>query len=149
MQVEARLPEHIVMRALRHLEQGYRTRHHRRLPASNIAARARKVHRSVGCALEPREREGQDPDPLHATIEEFAADGYTHVEAELPALPCNPSLATQPASQNLVGAYAGTGLARRLRCADAESLVLSIKPWRQTDASGRPSASQAIRKCRL
>jgi len=26
-------------------------------------------------------------DPLHATIEEFAAEGYTHVEAKLPVVP--------------------------------------------------------------
>ena len=36
-------------------------------------------------------------DPLHATIEEFAAEGYSHIEA-LPAVPRDPIAANRRAS---------------------------------------------------
>ena len=42
-------------------------------------------------------------DPLHATIEEFAADGYTHVECYLPAMPHDEAEADQLASSSLDG----------------------------------------------
>jgi len=44
-------------------------------------------------------------DPLHATIEEFAAEGYTHVECFCPR--CRVIYASdEPASENLDGTHA-------------------------------------------
>ena len=65
-------------------------------------------------------------DPLHATLEEFAADGYTHVEANCPR--CR-VIRLRPIDQlpKICMGLTLDGLARRLRCAE----------WRQTDASGR------------
>ena len=55
---------------------------------------------------------------------------------QLPALPRDPPSANRSASENLDGAYV-RWLARRLRCAECGGPLLSVKPWRQTDASGR------------
>ena len=57
--------------------------------------------------------------PLHATIEEFAAEGYTHVEANCPRCRVIRLTANRPASENLDGAHARLARApaamRRLR----------------------------------
>ena len=45
-------------------------------------------------------------DPLHATIEEFAAEGYTHVECFCPRCRMIRLQANELASQNLDGADA-------------------------------------------
>ena len=76
-------------------------------------------------------------DPLHATLEEFAADGYTHVEANCPR--CR-VIRLRPIDQlpKISMGLTLDGLARRLRCAECGGTLLSVKPWRQTDASGRP-----------
>ena len=65
-------------------------------------------------------------DPLHATLEESN---------------CPRSRCDLPSADQLPKISMGLtldGLARRLRCAKCGGLLLSIKPWRQTDASGRP-----------
>ena len=87
-----------------------------------------------------QERDGS-MDPLHATIEEFAADGYTHVEANCPR--CR-VIRLRPIDQlpKISLGLTLDGLARRLRCAKCGGSLLSIKPWRQTDASGRPWATR-------
>jgi hypothetical protein len=56
--------------------------------------------------------------PLHATIEEFAAHGYTHIEWPISYLP--------RISMGLTVAQ----LSARLSCAESGGLVHSIKPWR-------------------
>ena len=43
-------------------------------------------------------------DPLHATIEEFAAEGFTHFECHLPALPRDEVEADELAPSHLDGA---------------------------------------------
>jgi len=75
-------------------------------------------------------------DPLHATLEEFAAEGYTHVEANCPR--CR-VIRLRPIDQlpKISMGLTLDALARRLRCAKCRGPLLSIKPWRQTDASGR------------
>ena len=62
-------------------------------------------------------------DPLHATLEEFAADGYTHVEANCPR--CR-VIRLRPINQLpkiSMGLTLG-GLARRLRCAECGGPLL-------------------------
>ena len=76
------------------------------------------------------------PPPLQATIEEFAADGYTHVECLCPR--CR-VIRLRPMSWLPKISMGRTldALARRLRCADCGGPLQSVKPWRQTDASGK------------
>ena len=75
-------------------------------------------------------------DPLHATLEEFAAEGYTHVEANCPR--CR-VIRLRPIDQlpKISMGLTLDALARRLRCAECGGTLSSVKPWRQTDASGR------------
>jgi hypothetical protein len=75
-------------------------------------------------------------DPLHATIEEFAADGYSHVECFCPrcrVIRLRPVVWLPKISMGLTLAQ----LSQRLRCADCGGPLQSVKPWRQTDASGK------------
>ena len=75
-------------------------------------------------------------DPLHATLEEFAAEGYTHVEANCPR--CR-VICLRPVDQlpKISMGLTLDALARRLRRAECGGTLLLVKPWRQTDASGR------------
>ncbi len=75
-------------------------------------------------------------DPLHATIEEFAADGYTHIEANCPRCRVIRLRAINQPPKISMGLTLDK-LARRPRCAECGGPLLSVKPWRQTDASGR------------
>jgi hypothetical protein len=68
-------------------------------------------------------------DELHATIEEFAAEGYSHVEANCPR--CRKTRLT-PIDQ-LPKISMG-----RLRCAECCGPLLLVKPWRQADELGQP-----------
>ena len=52
--------------------------------------------------------------PLHATLEEFATEGYTH---QLPALLRETIAGNRPACENLDGTYARQ-ISTRLRCAN-------------------------------
>jgi hypothetical protein len=75
-------------------------------------------------------------DPLHATIEEFAADGYTHVECFCPR--CR-VIRLRPMSwlPRISMGLTLDALARRLRC-ECGGPLQSVKPWRQT---AKPSRS--------
>jgi len=76
-------------------------------------------------------------DPLHATIEEFAAEGYTHIECFCPR--CRVirlrSMSWLPRiSMGLTLAQ----LSSRLRCAECSCALQLVKPWRQADVLGKP-----------
>jgi hypothetical protein len=68
-------------------------------------------------------------DPLHATIEEFAADGFTHV-----ACYCPRCRMTRLRLISLLPRISlGLTIAQpsvRLRCAECGGQLLSVKPWR-------------------
>jgi hypothetical protein len=76
-------------------------------------------------------------EPLHATIEEFAADGYTHVECFCPrcrVIRLRPMSWLPRISMGLTLAQ----LSQRLRCAECGGPLQSVKPWRQEDILGKP-----------
>lgn len=75
--------------------------------------------------------------PLHATIEEFAAEGYTHVEANCPrcrVIRLRPIGALPKISMGLTL----DALARRPRCAECGGPPLSVKRWQRVDELGKP-----------
>jgi hypothetical protein len=74
-------------------------------------------------------------DSLHATIEEFAADGYTHVEANCPR--CRVIL-LRPIDQlpKISMGITIAQLSARLRCAECAGPRQSVKPWRMEYALG-------------
>jgi hypothetical protein len=81
-------------------------------------------------------------DPLHATIEEFAAEGYTHVESSCPrcrVVRLRPMEWLPRISMGLTIAQ----LSERLRCADCGSQLHSVKPWRMEDTLGKPVGRRA------
>jgi hypothetical protein len=68
-------------------------------------------------------------DPLHATIEEFAADGYTHVQGYCPrrrVIRLRPISYLPRISMGITIAQ----LSARLRCLECGGPVHSVKPWR-------------------
>jgi len=76
-------------------------------------------------------------DPLHATIEEFAADGYTHVECFCPRCRMTrlrPINWLPRISMGLTIAQ----LSERLPCAECGGQLHSVKPWRMVDVLGKP-----------
>ena len=76
-------------------------------------------------------------DPLHTTIEEFAAEGYTHVECYCPR--CRMTR-LRPISW-LPSISMGLTIAQlsvRLRCAECGGQLHSVKPWRLEDVLGKP-----------
>ena len=85
----------------------------------------------------PRLKIARMPSPLHATIEEFAAEGYTHVECFCPrcrVIRLKPMSWLPKISMGLTL----DALARRLRCADWGGPLQSVKPWRLADVLGKP-----------
>ena len=83
-------------------------------------------------------------DPLHATIEEFAADGSTHVECHCPRcrmIRLRPISWLPRISLGLTIAQ----LSARLRCAECGGQVHSVKPWRLEDVIGKPPSGQTRR----
>ena len=76
-------------------------------------------------------------DPLHATIEEFAAEGYTHVECFCPR--CR-VIRLRPMSwlPRISMGLTLDALAQRLRCAECGGPLHSVKPWRLEDVLGKP-----------
>ena len=75
--------------------------------------------------------------PLHATIEEFAAEGYTHVECFCPrcrVIRLRPMSWLPKISMGLTIAQ----LSERLRCAECGGPLQSVKPWRHADVLGKP-----------
>ena len=76
-------------------------------------------------------------DSLHATIEEFAAEGFTHVECHCPrcrVTRLRPISWLPRISLGLTIAQ----LSERLRCAECGSELRSVKPWRMADTLGKP-----------
>ena len=76
------------------------------------------------------------------TIEEFAAEGYTHVESSCPrcrVIRLRPMEWLPRISMGLTIAQ----LSERLRCADCGSQLHSVKPWRMEDALGKPVGRRA------
>jgi hypothetical protein len=74
---------------------------------------------------------------LHATIEDFAADGYTHVECFCPRCRMTrlrPIGWLPRISMGLTIAQ----LSERLRCAECGGQLHSVKPWRMGDVLGKP-----------
>ena len=63
-------------------------------------------------------------DPLHATIEEFAADGYTHVECYLPSMPRDEAEADQLAPSHLDGPHHRTAIRAASLCGVRRSASL-------------------------
>src|SRR5262245_31112875 len=73
-------------------------------------------------------------DPLHATIEEFAADGYTHVKCYCPRcrmIRLRPISWLPRISMGLTIAQ----LSARLRCAECGGPLHSVKPWLRANAN--------------
>ena len=68
-------------------------------------------------------------EPLHATIEEFAAEGFTHIECFCPR--CRMTR-LRPISwlPHISLGLTIAQLSARLRCASCGSSVQSVKPWR-------------------
>jgi hypothetical protein len=83
-------------------------------------------------------------DPLHATIEEFAAEGYTHVECYCPrcrVIRLMPISWLPRISMGLTIAQ----LSARLRCAECSGPVHSVKPWR--GSAGEAAWAQRLKFC--
>ena len=73
---------------------------------------------------------------IHATIEEFVAEGYTHVECFCPAVSSDTAAADELATPNLDGPY--TRCSRvAARCAEGGGPLPSVKPWRQAGVIGK------------
>src|SRR6476620_11495222 len=68
-------------------------------------------------------------DPLHATLEEFAADGYTHVEPNCPRCRMIRLRGIDQHPKISMGLTLDA-LARRLRCAECGGMLPSVKPRR-------------------
>jgi hypothetical protein len=75
--------------------------------------------------------------PLHATIEEFAAEGFTHVQCYCPR--CR-TIRLRPISwlPRISLGLTIAQLSSRLRCAECGRQVHSVKPWRVNDLIGKP-----------
>jgi hypothetical protein len=75
-------------------------------------------------------------DFLRATIEEFAAEGYTHVEhcPRCRATRLRPTPWLPRISLGLTIAQ----LSARLRCAECGGPLHSVRPWRVEDLLGKP-----------
>ena len=88
-------------------------------------------------------------DPLHATLEEFAADGYTHVEANCPR--CR-VIRLRPIDQlpKISLGLTLDGLARRLRCAECGgTLFRSSRGGRRMLAGDRGGGAADFRTVRF
>jgi hypothetical protein len=76
-------------------------------------------------------------DPLHATIEDFAAEGFTHIECHCPPMSDDKAKADQLAPSHLSGAnYRATVRASPLLGVGGQ--VHSVKPWRLEDVLCQP-----------
>jgi hypothetical protein len=75
--------------------------------------------------------------PLHATIEEFAAEGFTRTSRPIADAVGRSRLRRIDQLPKISLGLTLDALARRLRCVECSGPLLSVKPWRQTDASGR------------
>ena len=76
-------------------------------------------------------------DPLHATIEEFATEGFTHVKCYCPRcrmIRLRPISWLPRISLGLTIAQ----LSARLRGVECGGQLHSVKPWRLEDVLGKP-----------
>ena len=76
-------------------------------------------------------------DSLHTSIEEFAADGFTHIECNCTrcrVTRLRPMKWLPRISMGLTVAQ----LSERQRCAKCGGPVHSVKPWRMEDVIGKP-----------
>jgi len=76
-------------------------------------------------------------DPLAATIEEFEAEAFTHIECHCPR--CR--VTRQRPINWLPRISMGLTLAQlseQLRCAECGGQLQSVKPWRMEDMLGQP-----------
>jgi phage FluMu protein Com len=76
-------------------------------------------------------------DPLHATLVDFAAEGFTHIECHCPRCritTLRPFSWLPRISMSLTIAQLST----RLRCADCGGPLHSVKPWRLADVFAKP-----------
>jgi hypothetical protein len=76
-------------------------------------------------------------DPFHTAIEEFAANGYTHIECHCPrcrVIRLRPISWLPRISMGLTIAQ----LSARMRCAECGGPLHSVKPWRVEDVIGKP-----------
>lgn len=71
-------------------------------------------------------------DSLHATIEEFAADGYTHIECFCPRCRMTRLRSISWLPRMSLGLTIAQ-LSARLRCAECGGQLQSVKPWRMQD----------------
>ena len=79
--------------------------------------------------------------PLHATIEEFAADGYTHIECFCPRcrvirlrpMSWLPRISMDSRSMHSLADYGAPSAAARCK---------SVMPWRQADVLGKPEGRE-------
>ena len=79
--------------------------------------------------------------PLEATIEEFEAEGFTHIECHCPrcrVTRLRPIGWLPRISLGLTIAQ----LSERLRCFECGGPVQSVKPWRMEDVLGKPQGRQ-------
>ena len=76
-------------------------------------------------------------DALRATIEEFAAEGFTHIECYCPR--CRMTR-FRPISwlPRLSLGLTIAQLSARLRCAECGGQLHSVTPWRMEDVLGKP-----------
>jgi hypothetical protein len=81
-------------------------------------------------------------DPLHATIQEFAADGFTHVECYCPRCRVTRQRPISWLPRISMGLTIAQ-LSERLRCAECGSQIYSAKPWRMEDVLGKPLGVKA------
>ena len=75
-------------------------------------------------------------DPLHATIQEFAADGFTHVECYCPRCRVTRQRPISWLPRISMGLTIAQ-LSERLRCAECGSQIYSAKPWWMEDVLGK------------
>jgi hypothetical protein len=79
-------------------------------------------------------------DPLHDSIEEFPAEGYTHIACHYPR--CRVTrLRTMSWLPKISMGLTLAQLSARLRCAKCGGPLHSVKPWRQADMLGKAAGT--------
>jgi phage FluMu protein Com len=73
-------------------------------------------------------------DSLHATIEEFEAEGSTHIDAHCPR--CRVTRDRMNWLPRISMGLTIAQLSKRLRCAECGGQLHSVKPWRMEDVLG-------------
>ena len=81
-------------------------------------------------------------DPLRATIEEFAAEGFTHIQCYCPRCRATRFRSISWLPRISLGLTIAQ-LSARLRCAECGGPLHSVKPWRLEDVLGKPLGRRA------